>query len=370
MPCLGLEYAPPNPVTALVQADRIALARVAAEATPKKGYMRGLGSFYDELSGLGAAADQPYTGNEVIYSPEFTNGTFWDTNTATRRPLVIQTQPGGSGPIRPAVWDGYQYNNNLAEKILKTAKRRREHDNQKYLTSTGRRVGEKPYRNDTYRAYDPCTLGSFVEELSGLVGLGATVPRQGTKAWWVWYATQYLPQYYSQQQIYQYVQQSPYYQYFGSPFGYPVPQQYGYGYQQPQINYGYGSTGYPSYNQYGYLQDPFSQAQYTQYVGEQGSAACAAQGGWYDYTQQSCNYPQNYSYGTSYGTVQSYGPGSSPPNTVGMPYAQAVALLNQYGFNVWLLNLNGISQGVPPGYSQNRVSISVKNGVVDSQAVG
>ncbi len=52
MPFLGLSYAPPSPVTKLVQADRIALAKVSAEITPWKTAMLGLGVFDQELSGL------------------------------------------------------------------------------------------------------------------------------------------------------------------------------------------------------------------------------------------------------------------------------------------------------------------------------
>jgi hypothetical protein len=382
---MGLNYAPPTPVERLLQADRIALAQSVAAATPMKSLMRGLGSLVNELSGLvGLGADQsykPYTGNEVIFSPEFTRSSFFNGHTQKRQPSVIEVHAGSSGgPMRPAVWDGAQYSVILADKIIKTQKARREHDNAKYRGVFGEML---PWPGYNMTRHDPCSLGSMVDEMSGIdephetnlgsLGVVASPYRQGTKQWWQWYATVYLPQYYSQQQIYQYVQQSPYYSYYGNPFGYPIPQQYGYGYgyQQPQVNYGYGSTGYPSYNQYGQLIDPYSQAQYTQYVGEQGSAACAAGGGYYDYAQQTCNYVNSYPYGgSSYGTVQSYGPGSSPPNVVGMPEGQAIQLLNSAGFNVWELNVNGQSRGIPPGYSQNRVSISVKNGVVDSAAVG
>ncbi len=179
------------------------------------------------------------------------------------------------------------------------------------------------------------------EKTRTLNGLGAS-PAYGSRAWWQWYATVYLPQRYSQQQIYQYVYASPYYQQFGSPFQY---QQYGqYGYDNP------------------YFQQ--AQAQYTQWQAEQLAATCAQRGGYFDYAQQSCYGGQNYYGGTQYGTS------SQPPNVIGMPIGAAIAALNGAGFNVWLLNQDGISQGVPPGYSSNRVSISVANGIVNSSAVG
>ncbi len=212
----------------------------------------------------------------------------------------------------------------------------------------------------------------------GMNGLGATPApyRQGTRAWWIWYATVYLPQYYSQQQILQYVQRSPYYTQFGSPFNYgQTPyQNYQYPYPTPQnvYSYPYSTYNYPQqygynsynqyspYNQYGQYVDPYGQAQYTQYQGQQGAAACQAQGGYFDYTQQTCN---------AIGQQQQYGSGSFP-NVVGLPEAQAVQLLNQSGYNVWELNRDGYSQGAPPSYQANRVDISTQNGIVTAAAIG
>lgn len=191
----------------------------------------------------------------------------------------------------------------------------------------------------------------------GMSGLGAAAPyRQGTKAWWQWYATQYLPRYYSQQQVQQYVYASPYYSQFGSPFNYGY-QQYQQPYQYQPYQYMYN---YPQYYNQGYY-DPYGQAQYTQYQGEQGAIACQSQGGYFDYVQQTCN---------AIGQQGQYGPGSSPPNVVGLPEYQAVQSLNAAGFSVWELNVDGQSRGVPPGYSSNRVSITVQNGVVTAAAVG
>ena len=357
MPFLGLDYAPPTPVERLLQQDRLAFARAAAEAVPQKNLMQGLGSLIDELSGLLGLDD---LGAAPQQKPAWLIAKERRLLKKRFNPAKHQQSYGGASVTPP--------------------KPKPQTYQEQCTQGGGAWTGaycQMPYGGGYYPPSSPGT--PVPSPMSGLGNLGAMVPRQGTKAWWVWYATQYLPQYYSQQQIYQYVQQSPYYQYFGSPFNYAIPQQYGYGssysynpygYQQP-INYGYGYTGSPSYNQYGYQYDPYSQAQYTQYVGEQGSAACAAGGGYYDYAQGTCSYTQGYPYGgTSYGTVQSYGPGSSPPNVVGMSEGQAIQALNSTGFNVWELNVNGQSRGVPPGYSQNRVSISVKNGVVDSQAVG
>ncbi len=258
MPFLGLDYSPPTVVESLVQQDRIAMAKISAEMTPWKSLMRGLGSFYDELSGLG--------------------------------------------------------------------------------------------------------------------GLGAP-PVQGTRAWWTWYATSYLPQFYTPTQIQQYVVASPYYQQFGSPFAYgfpqynqPYPASYN-PYTQPVNVYSNAPYQYANYPYYGYgsqSYNPYAPAQYNQYYGDQGPANCAIQGGYWDYGQNVCNAVTGQ---PPYGNTV-YGPNSSPPNVIGMPKWAAVAALNGAGFNVWLLNENGISQGTPPGYSQNRVDISVQNGTVTAAAVG
>lgn len=207
--------------------------------------------------------------------------------------------------------------------------------------------------------------------MKGLFGLGAT-PVRGTRAWWQWYATQYLPQYYSQQQVQSYIYASPYYQQFGSPYqtglnyNYPYaytnqqPYPYQQGYQYPYSSYQYGQNYGPQ--QYGY-QYGYGQPQYNQYYGEQGPQLCAQQGGYWDYGQNTCNYTgQSYSGG--------YGGYGSPPNVVGLPESQAIQMLNQAGYNVWELNVDGVSRGVPPGYSSNRVSLSVQNGTVTGSSVG
>ncbi len=211
-------------------------------------------------------------------------------------------------------------------------------------------------------------LRNRVRHLRGMSGLGATGPyRQGTRAWWTWYATVYLPQYYGQAKIQQIVLQSPYYQQFGTPFGYtpsqpyyyqpnPTPyyQQYPQNYQYPYQTYGYGGYGSSYYDQ--------AQAQYTQWLSEQGSLTCQQQGGYWDYGQQAC---------TAIGQSGGYNASSGvPPNVVGIPEALAISTLNSAGYNVWELSVDGQSRGVPPGYSANRVSISVNNGVVSAQAIG
>ncbi len=204
----------------------------------------------------------------------------------------------------------------------------------------------------------------------GMSGLGAA-PTRGTRAWWIWYATVYLPQYYSQAKVQRYIYASPYYAQFGSPY----QSGYGYPYQQPYTpyQYPYSTYNYPQYTNnypyYGYgssYYDPFTQAQYTNWQGEQGSAACAAQGGYWDPTQMSCNAITGQQ---PYGSTV-YGPTGTPPNVIGLPEWQAVAMLNAAGFNVWELNRDGVSQGVPPGYASNRVDISISNGVVTAAAVG
>lgn len=212
-----------------------------------------------------------------------------------------------------------------------------------------------------------------------LRGLGASPNiTQGTRAWWNWYATQYLPKYYTPGQVQQYVVSSPYYTQYGNPFSYgigvginPVPNQPRTYYPPPQTYYPpaqYPAQQYPySYNQYGYGYDPYYQAEYTQGISQQGAAACQQQGGYWDYAQQSCNGGYGpYGYASQYPAQQ----GASPPNVVGMNEPQAISVLNAAGFNVWELSRDGISQGVPPGYSANRVSISVANGVVNASAVG
>ncbi len=203
--------------------------------------------------------------------------------------------------------------------------------------------------------------------LQGLGDLGATGPyRQGTRAWWQWYATVYLPQYYGQAKIQQIIYQSPYYQQFGTPFGYTPSQPYYYQpnptpyyaqYQQPYYQPSYGSSYDYGYNNAYYNQ---AQAQYTQYLSEQGQLACQQNGGYWDFGQQTC---------VAQGG-QGYVQGGSPPNVVGIPESLAISTLNSAGYNVWELNVDGQSRGAPIGYSANRVLISVTNGVVTAQAVG
>lgn len=215
-------------------------------------------------------------------------------------------------------------------------------------------------------------LGSFVDELSGLVGLGedlnglGATPTRGTRGWWIWYATVYLPQYYSAQQIQQYVYASPYYNLFGSPYGgyqQPYyPQSYNYGQQYPYQYgnpYAYQYNSPYNYGQYGYGTG-YGQQGYNYYYGDQEPSQCQAGGGYWDYGQNVC-YQQN--------QLQN-NPTTQPPNVVGMPEGAAIAALNGAGFNVWEINVNGQSRGAPPGYSNNRVSISVQNGSVTAQAVG
>ena len=213
-------------------------------------------------------------------------------------------------------------------------------------------------------------LKSRVYRMRGLGEMGA-MPTRGSRAWWIWYATSYLPQYFSQAQIQRYVLSSPYYYQYGSPYTYGSGyQNYGYGYN-PYQGYGYNPYQYMNqpygYNQYGSgypYYDQYGQAQYTQYQSQQGAYACQQQGGYWDYTQQTCGAP-----GSQYGGAV-VGPSGSPPNVIGMPVSLAVSTLNNAGFNVWELNRDGVSQGVPPGYSANRVDISTASGVVTAAAVG
>lgn len=217
-----------------------------------------------------------------------------------------------------------------------------------------------------------------------LRGLG-TSPNitQGTRAWWNWYATQYLPKYYTPGQVQQYITASPYYVQYGSPYNYGVgvginPGQYPNQYPaQPATYYPPAQTYYPpaqyqypySYNQYGYQTNPYYQAEYTQGVSQQGAYACQQQGGYWDYAQQSCNGGYG-PYGWGSQPAAQFNPSTQPPNVIGMSESQAISILNAAGFNVWELSRDGISQGVPPGYSANRVSISVANGMVNASAVG
>lgn len=59
-----------------------------------------------------------------------------------------------------------------------------------------------------------------------------------------------------------------------------------------------------------------------------------------------------------------------PPNLLGMGKWQAIALLNAFGFEVWLLQEDYVSGGTPPGYNPRRADIVVMNGIVVSVSVG
>ncbi len=193
--------------------------------------------------------------------------------------------------------------------------------------------------------------------------IGNYAPRQGTRAWWQWYATVYLPQYYNQAQVQRYIQQSPYYYQYGNPvtqyqYQYAQYNPYPYQYQYPTPNYAHYGYNQPYYDPYAQYQQYAQGAQVYQ-DSSYGSAQCAAQGGYWDVYQQTCN-------------AQTGQPvyGAAPPNVIGLPEQQAINMLNAAGFNVWELNVDGQSRGVPQGYSQNRVSISVARGVVTAAAVG
>lgn len=220
----------------------------------------------------------------------------------------------------------------------------------------------------------------MLAEILGALGIATPIgaPRgpypYGTKSYWQWYATIYLPRYYNNQQIIQLLQRSPLYNLYGMPFPYNTGgNPYGYNPYQYQTGYpgpGFPGVSYPSYPygyppSYGYGQyydpysQPYGQAQLTQYVGEQGAQNCAAQGGIWDYFQQACGIVGN--------TVVSSG---DTPNVVGQPKWSAVSYLNQLGYRVWLLNEDGISQGVPQDYDPRRIEITVTDGKVSGQAVG
>ncbi len=184
--------------------------------------------------------------------------------------------------------------------------------------------------------------------------------RYGTKNWWVWYATTYLPQYYSQQEAYQMLLRSPYYTQYGLPSQYqqyyPPYNTYQQPYQYPP-NYGYQQ----SYNPYGYMQYP---QQYIPYGGtDYGAIQCNQYGGIYNAFTQSCSSgAQNYS-------TSSYGTGA-PPNVIGQSMNAGVQALNYAGYAVWLLNQDGISAGAPVDYQPGRVQIAVANGLITQQSVG
>lgn len=219
-----------------------------------------------------------------------------------------------------------------------------------------------------------------------LSGLGIVAPvgapvgpyRYGTKSWWQWYASVYLPRYYNQQQIIALLQRNPLSSVYGVPnylYSTPgVPQplyQSPYPYAQASLQPYYGQPYQPPYQQpyypppnygYGYpgYVDPYAQAQYTQYAGQVGAEGCAAQGGVWDFFQQTCGVPAS---------VIASGSGDAP-NVVGMDKQSAVIQLNALGWAVWLLNEDGYSGGVPGDYNPRRVQISVTAGKVTGSSVG
>lgn len=215
-------------------------------------------------------------------------------------------------------------------------------------------------------------LGKIGEMINGLLGLGAVAqPRYGTKAWWQWYAIEYLPRYYNQQQIIQKLLQNPLYSTFGLPYPYSqvnpyAPQTYGSGYY-PYGGYQPGyQNNYPYYG-YGNSYTPEYPYAYASWQGAQGADACQAQGGQYDYFQRAC---YSITGQPPYGNVVTGTYQDAPPNVIGRPKWEAVATLNGAGFGIWLLNEDGIPQGVPPGYDPRRVDIAVANGIVTSASVG
>ncbi len=185
--------------------------------------------------------------------------------------------------------------------------------------------------------------------------------RYGTRNWWQWYATTYLPQYYTQQQIYNQLLQSPLYNTYGLPTGVYNPQVVNYGGYQYQGQYNPYTGQYPpsySYNQY-----PPNYGYYYGQQGAYGAQQCQASGGYYDYAQQQC-YPNqgNYGYGAQAGT---------PPTVIGQSVSQGVSALNAAGFAVWERLRDGISQGSPPPTTAtNRVVVDDSNGIISAQYIG
>lgn len=87
-------------------------------------------------------------------------------------------------------------------------------------------------------------------------------------------------------------------------------------------------------------------------------SGCIAQGGLWDSFSTQC------SIGGQSTAAQTM------PNVLGAQKWNAVALLNNAGYSVWLLSENGIPQGSPSDYNPRRVQIIVINGVVTATQVG
>ncbi len=228
---------------------------------------------------------------------------------------------------------------------------------------------QRPAMPSKRRPKKPFALRGLGDEGDGLGAVSLyNQPRYGTKAWWQWYATAYLPSYLNQQQVYSMLLKSPFYSQYGLPITYPqntnlypyggqYPYQQSYPYQQ---QYQYPQQYYQQPYQY---QIPVTPPHYVPYGGtDTGAVQCNQAGGIYDAFAMTCS-----TGGTSTGST--YGTGA-PPNVVGQTMYTAVQTLNNNGWNVWLLNQDGISGGVPQDYQPNRVQISVANNYVTSQSVG
>jgi hypothetical protein len=350
----GLGWGTPSAGTLAVENVRITAARRRAQMTPRKSIMQGLGSIVDELSGLAWGTPSPQT---LAMENARINAARYSAAMTPKKSVLQGLADDLDGLLGGLGWGTDSEVTKLVQAdkiaIARMGARNASWSLSGLASGGGHSRGWGGADDDEWEGFQ------------GMGGLGITPApaRQGTKAWWQWYATQYLPQYYSQQQIQQYVVTSPYYQYFGSPYSIgSVPPVNVYEQQPYQYN-NYPYFGYGSYNPYQYQQ---YQPPYTSYYGSQGPSNCATQGGYWDYGQNSCNSITGQPPYSS--TV--YGPTGSPPNVIGTPMWSAVATLNAAGYNIWLLNQDSVSQGVPPGYSQNRVDISVQNGVVTAAAVG
>ena len=157
--------------------------------------------------------------------------------------------------------------------------------------------------------------------------------------------------------------------YGATPYGTSPYQNYNY---NPYYNGSYYGSGYsyPYYGSgYGTSLNQSSTPQYT-YTNYQG---CVGSGGLWDSFANACTQVNTgfnpYSYeSTPYG----YGGGyiasqtGAMPQVVGLSMGSGVAELNQAGYTVWLISQNGIPQGTPPGYVQNRAVITVNNGIITS----
>ncbi len=197
-------------------------------------------------------------------------------------------------------------------------------------------------------------------------GIGASPPPYGTKAWWVWYGTTYLPQKYNQQQALTILQNHPLFNVYGiQNQGQSAAQSY---YPYGSGNYSYWGYNYPYYGYQNQYQAPYTNYQrYIPYGGiDQGVIACNQQGGTYDAFNMTCSAVTGQPpYGN---TVTGYP--ANLPNVTGVAKWSAVAQLNGAGYTVWLLNEDGIPQGTPPGYDARRVNITVANGVVTGASIG